>query len=83
MCAAFCASTIASSSSRSARREVERRSAAQLPDSEKAAVADYVVYNSGPLEETEHHIPAHPAKADESDLHSRLLQVEEGAIHKQ
>lgn len=36
-----------------ARREVERRSAAQLSDEQKAAHADYVIDNSGPLEETE------------------------------
>lgn len=36
-----------------ARAEVERRSAAQLPDLEKARRADYVIYNTGSLAETE------------------------------
>ena len=36
-----------------ARREVERRSAAQWPDEKKAAAADYVIDNSGSLAETE------------------------------
>ncbi|MFB3815024.1 MAG: dephospho-CoA kinase [Terriglobales bacterium] len=36
-----------------ARREVERRSEAQLPDEEKQRQADYVIDNSGPLAETE------------------------------
>lgn len=35
-----------------ARAEVSRRSAAQLPDDEKVSRADYVIDNSGPLEET-------------------------------
>lgn len=35
-----------------ARIEVARRMAAQLPDSEKIKVADYVIDNSGPLEST-------------------------------
>lgn len=35
----------------SARREVERRSAAQLPDAEKLRQADYVIYNTGSLDE--------------------------------
>ena len=35
-----------------ARREVERRMAAQLPDEEKIKAADYVIDNSGSLEET-------------------------------
>ncbi len=39
-----------------ARREVERRSAAQLPDTEKAAAADYVIYNTGSLAETEQQV---------------------------
>ena len=37
----------------SARREVDRRSAAQLPDEEKIRAADYVIDNSGGLEETQ------------------------------
>lgn len=36
----------------SAREEVERRMAAQLPDEEKIKVADYIIDNSGSLEET-------------------------------
>ncbi len=35
-----------------ARREVARRMAAQLPDSEKIKAADYVIDNSGSLDET-------------------------------
>ncbi|MBS1852290.1 MAG: dephospho-CoA kinase [Acidobacteria bacterium] len=35
-----------------ARKEVTRRMAAQLPDEEKVRVADYVIDNSGPLERT-------------------------------
>jgi dephospho-CoA kinase len=36
-----------------ARREVERRMAAQLPDEEKIKAADYVIDNSGSLDQTE------------------------------
>jgi len=36
-----------------AEREVARRMAAQLPDEEKVRVADYVIDNSGPLDELE------------------------------
>jgi len=39
-----------------ARREVERRSSAQLSDQQKAAHADYVIDNSGTLEETERQV---------------------------
>ncbi len=39
-----------------ARVEVERRSAAQLTDEQKSAHADYVIDNSGPLEETERQV---------------------------
>jgi dephospho-CoA kinase len=35
-----------------ARQEIARRSAAQLPDEEKAKAADYVIENSGTLEKT-------------------------------
>lgn len=35
-----------------ARKEVERRMAAQLPEAEKIKVADYVIDNSGSLEQT-------------------------------
>ena len=37
----------------SARREVERRMATQFPDKEKIKAADYVIDNSGALEETQ------------------------------
>jgi len=39
-----------------ARREVERRGAAQFSDEEKARHADYVIDNSGPIEETERQV---------------------------
>ena len=39
----------------SARREVTRRMAAQLPDEKKIKAADYVIDNSGPMEKTEQH----------------------------
>ena len=38
---------------KTARREVTRRMAAQLPDEEKLKAADYVIDNSGSLDETE------------------------------
>src|SRR5277367_347344 len=41
-----------------ARREVSRRMAAQLPDEEKIKAADYVIDNSGSLEETEAQVKA-------------------------
>ena len=41
-----------------ARAEVLRRSAAQLPDAEKASHADYVIDNSGPLEATTRQVDA-------------------------
>jgi dephospho-CoA kinase len=41
-----------------AQAEVERRQAAQWPDSEKVAAADYVVDNSGTLEETRRQVGA-------------------------
>lgn len=41
-----------------AKAEVLRRSAAQIPDEEKARWADYVVDNSGSLEETERQVDA-------------------------
>jgi dephospho-CoA kinase len=40
----------------SARREVTRRTAAQLPDEEKIAGADYIIDNSGGLEQTEEQV---------------------------
>lgn len=40
-------------SAEAARREVERRMAAQLPDEEKLKSADYVIDNSGPLEDSQ------------------------------
>lgn len=39
-----------------ARRELERRMAAQMPDEEKARRADYVIDNSGTLAETERQV---------------------------
>lgn len=39
-----------------ARNELARRAAAQLPDAEKARRADYVIENSGPLEQTEREV---------------------------
>jgi len=42
-----------------ARKEVERRMAAQLPEAEKIKAADYVIDNSGPLDQTReqvHHV---------------------------
>ncbi|MGA8866593.1 MAG: dephospho-CoA kinase, partial [Candidatus Sulfotelmatobacter sp.] len=36
----------------SARKEVERRMAAQLPDTEKVKAADFVIDNSGSLDQT-------------------------------
>jgi dephospho-CoA kinase len=39
-----------------ARREVTRRMAAQLPDEEKIKAADYVIDNSGSLDETERQV---------------------------
>ena len=41
-----------------AEREVTRRMAAQLPEDEKARVADYVIDNSGPLQELETKVDA-------------------------
>ena len=40
----------------SARREITRRMAAQLPDEDKIKVADYVIDNSGSLDRTEHQV---------------------------
>jgi dephospho-CoA kinase len=39
-----------------ARREVTRRMAAQLPDEEKIKAADYVIDNSGSLDETQRQV---------------------------
>ena len=39
-----------------ARKEVERRMAAQMPDAEKIKAADYVIDNSGSLEQTREHV---------------------------
>jgi dephospho-CoA kinase len=39
-----------------ARAEVVRRSAAQMSDEEKAAHADYLIDNSGPLEDTKYYV---------------------------
>ncbi len=40
----------------SARREVERRMAAQFPDEKKVEASDYVIDNSGSLDETERQV---------------------------
>lgn len=55
-----------------AQAEVERRTKVQMPDAEKAALADYVIDNSGTLEQTRHQVEniykelmalsVHPAK---------------------
>ena len=39
-----------------ARADVERRNKAQMPDAEKARRADFVIDNSGPVEETRHQV---------------------------
>ncbi len=39
-----------------ARAEVERRMAAQIPDEEKIKAADFVIDNSGPLDQTEQQV---------------------------
>ena len=54
-----------------ARREVERRMAAQLPDQEKSRVADYVIDNSGTLQETEKQV---------KDLFPRLQSEARAAV---
>ena len=41
-----------------ARAEVQRRCAAQMPDEEKASHADYVIDNSGPVEDTGRQVDA-------------------------
>ena len=41
-----------------ARREVTRRMAAQLPDADKVKAADYVIDNSGSLDETKNQVSA-------------------------
>jgi dephospho-CoA kinase len=40
----------------SARADVDRRTKAQMPDEEKARRADFVIDNSGPVEETRHQV---------------------------
>jgi dephospho-CoA kinase len=39
-----------------ARTDVDRRTKAQMPDEEKARRADFVIDNSGPVEETRHQV---------------------------
>jgi dephospho-CoA kinase len=48
-----------------ARREVARRMAAQLPDADKVRAADYVIENSGSLDETEKQVRVVYAKLSE------------------
>lgn len=55
----------------SARREVTRRMAAQLSDEEKTKSADYVIDNSGSLDETERRVRA---------VHSKLRQEAETTL---
>ena len=52
-----------------ARREVTRRMAAQLPDEEKAKAADYVIDNCGSLDET---------RTKVEEVYERLRVDEEG-----
>jgi dephospho-CoA kinase len=52
-----------------ARREVTRRMAAQLPDEEKIKAADYVVDNSGSLDETRRRV---------REIYTRLKKEAEG-----
>jgi dephospho-CoA kinase len=52
-----------------ARREVTRRMAAQLPDEEKIKAADYVVDNSGSLDETRRQV---------KDIYAELKKEAEG-----
>ncbi|HYH01337.1 MAG TPA: dephospho-CoA kinase [Terriglobales bacterium] len=56
-----------------ARAEMERRSAAQLPDDEKVRRADYVIDNSGSLQQTEQQVDRLFAElkreAEQRDLH--------------
>ena len=52
-----------------ARREVTRRMAAQLPDEEKIKAADYVVVNSGSLDETRRQV---------KDIYAELKKEAEG-----
>lgn len=47
-----------------ARREVTRRMAAQLPDDEKIKAADYVIDNSGSLDETQRQVKTIYAKLE-------------------
>jgi dephospho-CoA kinase len=54
----------------SARREVERRMAAQLPDDEKIKAADYVIDNSGSLDATERRV---------REIYEHLRQEAEGS----
>lgn len=53
-----------------ARAEVARRSAAQLPDAEKAAAAHYLIDNSGALEATERQVQKLFAELQELARHS-------------
>jgi dephospho-CoA kinase len=52
-----------------ARREVERRMAAQFPDEEKIKAADYVIDNSGSLDETQRRV---------REVYGELKRVAEG-----
>jgi dephospho-CoA kinase len=60
-----------------ARREIERRMAAQLPDEEKIKAADYVIDNSGSLDETRLRMrPLYAQLAEEAKQQTKNLQSE-------
>ena len=52
-----------------ARAEVQRRCAAQMPDEEKASHADYVIDNSGPVEDTGRQVDAVWAELRKNPAH--------------
>jgi dephospho-CoA kinase len=54
-----------------ARHEVERRSAAQRPEEEKARAADFLIDNSGPLADTERQVDAVFAKLKKMAVEKR------------
>jgi dephospho-CoA kinase len=61
--------------SKQAHLEVARRMAAQLPDDEKVKAADYVIDNSGPLDET---------RRQAAETYSRLKEeATQKALHRQ
>ncbi len=58
-----------------ARREVTRRMAAQLPDEEKIKAADYVIDNSGSLDETGRQVEKIYAELKREAESARLLDA--------